>query len=632
MLEQHIYKVQGTSRACCYSTTCFVCYAVPPPPKRSRMPFKFDITHLQTKQNVCEFLAINEETLDAVLAFDPVEVIYHQADDGEVFALGASLFWRHEIPKKNRSRGVRIVWEPAYLMTTYKALSRKLAMIAQAHLEGFPHPNCFGYVGGRNIRENARQHCGHQNLMSVDIADFFPTIRIERVRRLFEDLEFPEASADLLSRFVTIDEHLPLGFPTSPTIANAVCLAMDIELHELAERNGCAFSRYADDISFSGNSSLPAVAEIGAVVGAHGFELAMSKTRQSKLGQAHYVTGLSVSDPVRPHVPRDKKHRLRQELYYAKKFGLDDHFHHLGINDSHMIQQEINRLDGLVKFTAFHEPDRSTSLKTDWQEILAANWSSPSFQPKNHKRSPFFINVDETELERPDGEHVLAIAMTVSQHEDRVQQGTQEVLQKYLANPWAAGDKEAAKQKGVHFADAHPDLRLRYIEQISSLPFEGYIAFARIPKPNEYEATYLRLLNAMLKRRLMAAEGKFAKFVFEKNDKVSQEAVRVAVNGKFEELRKARNRHPEFCHIEFAGKPHLGLSVPDFLLGVLRNFLMLEPEKPQKPLSRDRLLFERIRDKYRLILDVDDWIEFGRRRPLKPWREDIATSDKAASE
>lgn len=595
------------------------------------MPFKFDITHLQTKQHVCDFLGIDEEALDVVLAFDPAEVTFHQADDNEVFVIGASLFWRHEIPKKNRSRGVRVVWEPTYLMTTYKALSRKLAMIAEAHLEGFPHPNCFGYVGGRNIRENAAQHCGHRNLLSVDLADFFPTIGVERVERLFGDLEFPAASADLLSRFVTIDGCLPLGFPTSPTIANAVCLSMDIELQALADRKGCVFSRYADDIGFSGNGKLPVVGEIEALARRHGFTLAMSKTRQSKLGQAHYVTGLSVSDPVRPHVPRAKKHRLRQELYYGKKFGLGDHFHHLGINDPQMIQREINRLDGLVKFTAFHEPGLSASLKTDWQKILLKDGDSPSFKPKNHRGPPFFINVDEAELQRPDGQRVLALAMSVSQHEDRVRNGTQEVLSAYLANPWAAGDKVAAKKKGVHFSDAHPDLRLRYIEQMSSLPFEGYVAFGRMPKPEEYEATYLRLLNAMLKRRLMAAEGKFAQFVFEKNDKVSQGAVRAAVRGEFDELRKAGNRHPERCHVEFEGKPNLGLSVPDFLLGALRNFLMLEPEIPQGPPLRDRLLFERIRDKYRLILDVDNWIEFGRRRPIRPWREDVTDSDEGAS-
>lgn len=587
------------------------------------MRFKIDISHLKTKQNLCDFLAVSEKDFDAVLAFAPSNIACHHAEDGEFVFDGWELFWQHKIPKKNRARGVRVAWEPAHhLMGAYKSLSRKIATIAQEHLENFPHPNCFGYVGGRNIKENAAQHCGHRYLLSVDLEDFFQTISAERVSSLFESIDFPPATADLLSRFVTINGRLPLGFPTSPTIANAVCLAMDVEMQGLAEQNGCAFSRYADDISISGNDKLPEIAEVDAIARQHGFTLAASKTRKSTIGQSHYVTGLSVSDTTQPHVPRGKKRRLRQELYYAKKYGLDDHFHHLGIHDQQIIQREINRLDGLVKFTAFLEPSMSTSLKTDWQGILAENLASPSFKPKNHNGLPFFIHVDEAELERPSGERVLALAMSVSQHEDRVRQETQKVWQKYLADPYTAGNREAIKKKGIHFADAHFDLRGYYVERLSSLPFEGYVAFARMPNPDEYQATYLRLLNVMLKRRLMAADAKFADFVFEKNDKVSQVSVRDAIEAKFQDLKKSRNRRPKFYHVEFSGKPHFGLSVPDFLLGVLRGFLQLELEKPGQPCSRERLLFERIRDKYRLVLDLDNWTEFGRRQPIRPWREE----------
>lgn len=591
------------------------------------MPFKFDIAHLQSKQDVCKFLGIDGEEFDSVISFSAYRTIDNQAGNGGEIIAGGMPFWRHEIPKKNRSRGVRVVWEPLHLMTTYKSLSRKIAKIAEAHLGGFPHPNCFGYVGGRNIRENAAQHCGHRQIISVDLEDFFPSIRVERVQSLFEDIGFQKTAADFLSQFVTINGFLPLGFPTSPTIANAVCLAMDVELQGLAELKGCTFSRYADDISFSGDAAIPTIAAIDTVVRKHGFSIVVSKTRHSKLGQSHYVTGLSVSDPAHPHVPRVKKHRLRQELYYAQKFGLEDHCHRLGIVDAQMIQQEVNRLDGMVKFTAFHEPSLAAKLKTDWQEILSKSGDRPSYKPKNQIGLPFFINVDEAELERPDGKKVLALAMSVSQHEDRVRQGTQDVLHAYLANPWAAGDREAVKKKGIHFSDAHEDLRGSYVERMSSLPFEGYVAFAVLPNSDDYEKTYLRLLTAMLKRRLMAAEGKFAHFVFEKNNKVSQVAIRSAVMGAHDDLRKAKNRHPKLCRVEFAGKPHQGLSIPDFLLGVLRNFLMLRLEGPHKPPSRDRLLFERIRDKYRLILDVDNWIEFGRRKPIYPWWEVNATSD-----
>ena len=84
-------------------------------------------------------------------------------------------------------------------------------------------------------------------------------------------------------------------------------------------------------------------------------------------------------------------------------------------------------------------------------------------------------------------------------------------------------------------------------------------------------------------------------------------------------LRASNNRHPKLCHVRFTGKPNLGMSAPDFLLGVLGKYLATVPEKVGKPPVRNRLLFECIRDNYRLILDVDNWVEYSRRRPITPW-------------
>jgi RNA-directed DNA polymerase len=584
------------------------------------MSFKIDFTRLKDKQQLISFLGIDESAFDEVLSFDPDRYDHVRDDDG-VFLILSHPFFKHKIPKKSPKRGFRVVWEPAHLMTNYKALSRRLANFFSSQLDGFPHPRCFGYVGGRNIRENAQGHCGHKHLISLDLQEFFPSISSARIERFLASLGIAHDVAGLLSQFVTIGDKLALGLPTSPTIANAICLQMDTDLQAHSERYGTTFSRYADDISFSSDGTLPSIEEVEKIVRQHDFTLALPKTRRSTIGQAHYVTGLSVSDPKQPHVPKQKKRRLRQELYYAKRFGLDDHFRHLGINNPQIIQQEINRLDGLVKFTAFHEPQLATYLKTDWNEILQASGSRPSFEPKSQQGLPFFIFIDEAEFVRPDGEQVLALAMAVSQHQNRVHQGGLEVLQAYLADPWAAGDREAAIKRGIHFVDAHPDLRLKFVERMCAMPFEGYVAFAKLPGPEEYQATYLRLLNAMIKRRLMAAESKFARFVFERNDKVSQPAINAAVMEAFNALRKSNNRHPMNCFVDFKGKPDFGLSIPDFLLGSLKKFLELTPEKSLTKPARERLLFEQLRDRYRLILDADSWIEYSRRKPIAPWRE-----------
>jgi hypothetical protein len=587
--------------------------------KELDMPFKYNLTRLQNREQLISFLELNEELFESVLAFTPSGKNVTEFSDKETYQVGLSLFYRHEIPKKNRRRGHRTVWEPVVLKNNYKALARRLNNFFAHKLNNFPHTRTFGYIGGRNIKENAQDHCGHRYLVSLDLKDFFPSIKALRIGAFLQSTDIEPIVADLLSRFVTIEGSLPLGLPTSPTIANAICLPMDMELEVLAQKYGATFSRYADDMSFSSDGTLPSQEEITTCIERHEFEIAGSKTRTSKLGQAHYVTGLSISDPAQPHVPRKKKRRLRQELYYAGKYGLGDHFHHLGINAPRIVQQEINRLDGLVKFTAYHEPRLSAHLKTAWLKILQASGDRPSFKPKNQDRMPFHIHVDEAEYTRPDGDRVLALAMAVSQYQEQINRVAQEVLDATLSDIWAAGNRDAIAIKGLHFSDATQDMRLAYIEQMRFLRFEGYVAMARLPSAADYEEIYLRLLKAMIKRRLMAAESKLACLVFEQNSKIRQEVVRKAVMDSYDSLKDSNNRHPELCCIEFVGKPNLGMSAPDFLLGVLGKYLMTGPEHEGRPVARDKLLFERIRDKYRLILDVDNWIEYSRRRPISPW-------------
>ena len=134
-------------------------------------------------------------------------------------------------------------------------------------------------------------------------------------------------------------------------------------------------------------------------------------------------------------------------------------------------------------------------------------------------------------------------------------------------------------QKSLHFADATEDLKFAFVERLQSLPLEGYIAMVGLPTAARYEATYLRLLKAMIRRRLMAAESQAAHLFFEQNDKVSQAAIRKAVMDTFDFLRESNNRHPEECYVEFVEKPDLGISPPDFLLGVLGSGLIVYSQK-----------------------------------------------------
>jgi len=580
------------------------------------MSFHYDLTVLNSQKNLISFLEINEKDFERVLAFVPDEKPHDAGPFERVVTISIPLFIRHEIPKKNSKRGIRIVWEPTFLKRNYKALGRRLNSFFAHAVRGFPHPRTFGYIGGRNIRENAWDHRGHTNLISIDLKDFFPSIKAGRISGFLVSTGIEPTVAELLSRFVTIGGALPLGLPTSPTIANAICTPLDFEMDALAQKYQATFSRYADDITFSSNATLPPFEEMTACVRAHGFDIAESKTRRSRRGQAHYVTGLSISDPIQPHVPRGRKHKLRQELYYAEKFGLRDHLHHLGINHERH-QHEINRLDGLVKFTAYHEPRLRARLRTAWDEILQESGDSPSFEPKNFDRAPFHIYIDEAEYSRPDGVTILALAMAVSQYQDQIDVAAEEVLNAELSDLWAEGKRKVLQKEGLHFSQVTISLRKSYVEKMRSLPFEAYVAMAPLD-PAHYEETYIKLLSSMITRRLMAAESQAAFFVFEKNDKVSQTAISDVISEAFVRLECKNSRRPRMYTVKFTGKPNFGLSTPDFLLGVLGRYLAIKPRKESQPDLYERM-FERLRDKYKLISDLGNAQEYSRRRDIKPW-------------
>lgn len=589
------------------------------------MVIPYGLNRLTDRRGLIDFLGISEVIFDLVLDFVPPAL----SADGVSQAEHSSIsnmppFLRHQIPKRNAARGYRTIWEPYYTMPYYKTLARRLDVFFGAFQKGYPHDRAFGYRPRRNILENAAVHSGHRYLLRTDIEDFFPSITSRNVQALFESLGVKPAIAELLARFVTIDGALPLGLPTSPVISNAVALPLDLALNNLALSFSAVYSRYSDDLSFSSHGSVPDVADVSRVLLSNGFRLAEGKTRHSTRGQAHFVTGLSVTDEKRPHVPRERKRKLRQELYYSTKFGLADHLERSKGIEGSSFQQQVNRLDGTVKFVAYHEPDLAPKLDSAWKALLKANHARPSFVPKNQHQAPFAFYIDEAEIKRGN-QQLLALCLVSTQHPEHVLGATEEIWVRLLNDLWADGDISNLS-RGLHFAEATQDQRLEYVKRLASLPVAAYVAYAAIDGAG-YEATYLRLLKAMLPRRLMAAESKFAMMAFEKNNKVSQTAITDAVNLAHEELGRTNNRRPVLVHTSFEGKPHFGIATADFFLGVLSAYLTSVPPPPGKPETRNRVMFDRLRDRYRVISDLTSGAEFTRRVPVSSWQEQGYAAD-----
>ncbi len=174
-----------------------------------------------------------------------------------------------------------------------------------------------GFKRQRSIFTNAIKHQKRRYVFNIDLQDFFPSINFGRVRGFFiKDANYmlhPKV-ATILAQIACHDNGLPQGAPCSPVISNLIGHVLDIRLCKLASANGCTYSRYADDITFSTNkpdipSSLARLAageahkwEVGdkleqAIISA-GFAVNPVKTRMQYRGSRQAVTGLVVNRKV----------------------------------------------------------------------------------------------------------------------------------------------------------------------------------------------------------------------------------------------------------------------------------------------------------------------------------------------
>ncbi|MBF4588189.1 reverse transcriptase domain-containing protein, partial [Curtobacterium sp. VKM Ac-2887] len=131
--------------------------------------------------------------------------------------------------------------------------------------------------------------------------------------------------ANLIAGLTTVRNSLPVGFSTSPALANVAMFALDADLSEYARSRNLALSRYADDLALSSNEEFHALDDIRNIVSRHGQELREDKTKRLKFGQPQYVTGLSTSSGYSARLPRPMKRSLRQHCFYIEKFGLEGH-------------------------------------------------------------------------------------------------------------------------------------------------------------------------------------------------------------------------------------------------------------------------------------------------------------------
>lgn len=228
------------------------------------------------------------------------------------------LYLSYSIPK--RSGGFRRIDQPvSSLKSIHTWILRNILDRCSAH------PAATAFIRGRSIMDNAAKHVNRVAVLTLDVAAFFDSIRERDVRVVFSRLGYAPSVVDLLIRSTTLNGGLPQGAPTSPSLSNLVMLDCDRSLTEFAEQNQLAFTRYADDFSFSGNYSSRAwvgrtIREVRSQIQRVGLRLNESKTRLMLGHQRQEVTGIVVN--TRMNVRRSVRRELRKNVYFAAKYGV----------------------------------------------------------------------------------------------------------------------------------------------------------------------------------------------------------------------------------------------------------------------------------------------------------------------
>lgn len=257
-------------------------------------------------------------------------------------SLYPKFFYRNfEITKKNG--GKRPISEP---LPSLKIIQ---TWILKNILYKLPvSPFAKAYRPKTKLIENLKFHKKQPKVFTLDLENFFPSIKMEAVEKVFLDLGYSKSISNLLARLCTQEGTLPQGAPTSPYLSNLIFNTADVVISDYCKQRKIRYTRYADDLSFSGdfdeNELLDKVTEAVENLNLH---INKRKTKLMTPDKRQTVTGIVVND--KPQVAFHKRNELRQALHYIKKFGFDEHREYKGIHQAHYLEHLLGKINFVLQ-------------------------------------------------------------------------------------------------------------------------------------------------------------------------------------------------------------------------------------------------------------------------------------------
>jgi len=253
---------------------------------------------------------------------------------------------------KKKRGGYRVIQSPE---NELKYLQR---WVLHNILEKIPsHSSCKGFDKRTSIKQNAEMHLNKQGILKIDLLRFYDSINEKRILGIFKSMGYHQNLAVSLAKICTLRPNqtflnsfksteqtlkdrikksvegiLPQGAPTSPKLSNLIARRLDIRLAALGNKNNLSYSRYADDITFSGEiESLNNIRKIiYRIIREENFYVNYDKTKLLIRGNPFFVTGLSVNNNI-VTVPKKRKKDIEHHLFHCIKNGVEIHLNKCGI-------------------------------------------------------------------------------------------------------------------------------------------------------------------------------------------------------------------------------------------------------------------------------------------------------------
>ncbi|OFX69090.1 MAG: hypothetical protein A2X12_05045 [Bacteroidetes bacterium GWE2_29_8] len=259
-------------------------------------------------------------------------------------------------------------------------------------LEKVPsHSSCKGFDKTLSIKLNAEVHLNKESILKIDLLRFYDSINEKRIYGVFKYIGYHPDLAVSLAKICTIvpdnkflssfkkkeldlkciiikktEGLLPQGAPSSPKLSNLISISLDNRLSKLALKNELGYSRYADDLTFSGSlETLKKVkSTIYRIVEDENLFVNYSKTKLLIKGNPFFVTGLSVNND-HVTIPKKRKIDIEHHLFHCIKNGVEAHITRCEIKNKNF----KDWLLGNIAFVYSVEKELGEKYFTDFNKI-----------------------------------------------------------------------------------------------------------------------------------------------------------------------------------------------------------------------------------------------------------------------